>query len=35
VRLPRTKVPPMAMLYVPALPRRRPDPKIAQWYDEG
>ena len=34
-RLPRTKVPPMAMLYVPALPRRRPDPKIARWYEEG
>ena len=34
-RLPRAKVPPMAMLYVPPLPRRRPDPKIARWYNEG
>jgi siroheme synthase len=34
-RLPRVKVPPMAMLYVPALPRRRPDPQIARWYQEG
>lgn len=34
-RLPRTKVPPMAMLYVPALPRRKPDAKIARWYQEA
>jgi siroheme synthase len=34
-RLPRTRVPPMATLYVPALARRRPDPQIARWYEEG
>ena len=35
-RLPSAKVSPLAMLYVPALPERRPrDPKILRWFSEN
>jgi uncharacterized protein YabN with tetrapyrrole methylase and pyrophosphatase domain len=33
-KLSRTKVVPMATLYVPALPARSADPKILRWFDE-
>jgi hypothetical protein len=33
-RLPEVSVSPLALLYVPALPQRDADPKIARWFDE-
>jgi hypothetical protein len=33
-RLPQVPVSPLALLYVPALPQRAADPKIASWFDE-
>ena len=33
-RLPDVSVSPLALLYVPALPQREADPKIAAWFDE-
>jgi hypothetical protein len=33
-RLPDVPVSPLALLYVPALPQRREDPRIARWFDE-
>jgi Tetrapyrrole (Corrin/Porphyrin) Methylases len=33
-RLPQVPVSPLALLYVPALPQREADPKIAAWFDE-
>jgi Tetrapyrrole (Corrin/Porphyrin) Methylases len=33
-RLPDIPVSPLALLYVPALPQRDADPKVARWFDE-
>jgi hypothetical protein len=33
-RLPQLPVSPLALLYVPALPQREADPKIARWFEE-
>jgi Tetrapyrrole (Corrin/Porphyrin) Methylases len=33
-RLPQVPVSPLALLYVPALPQREADPRIASWFDE-
>lgn len=34
-RLPRTRIPTMATLYIPPLPQRRRDPRIWRWFDEA
>ena len=33
-QLPEARIVPMATLFIPALPARRPDPRIQAWYDE-
>ncbi len=34
-RLPRTRIPTMATLYIPPLEQRRRDPRIARWFDQS